>query len=63
MKFKRPYRVWAHGTLANHKRRKLVINIAVDDLELLAKSSERCLFCDIKLRYGGGNHKVASKYG
>lgn len=59
MKNKRPYRVWSHATLSSHRRRKIEINITVDDLENLAKNSEKCLFCGIKMRYGGGNHRVA----
>jgi hypothetical protein len=50
----KPHRVWAIGTLSQHRRKGNEIEISTDELEIKAKQSTHCNFCGCKLNWGYG---------
>jgi len=55
-RYKNPYRIWVITTLSNHRKKGCKINISTDDLEKLAKTTKKCIYCNKKLifQYGKG---------
>jgi len=52
------HRYWVNATLGNHKRKGHIINIKPDELEQLAKNTNYCPICGIKIKwYMGGKNK------
>src|SRR3972149_10470373 len=49
------YRIWAVKTLLQHKKRKFNIIISYNELELLAKNTKNCTYCNIQLDWSIGN--------
>lgn len=38
-------RLWCHGTINNHKKKGIVVNISVDDLCSYAETVKTCMWC------------------
>jgi len=55
-------RKWAIGTIHNHKRRKHIVNITIDELQDIAKYAYKCSICGKDIKYCGGkmSHKSAT---
>lgn len=56
-----PHRVWARSSFFGHKIRGCSMNITIDDLEELARSTTECQYCGIPLefKYGAGFNPVS----
>ena len=53
-KRKNPRRYWSSSTLSGHRCRGIKIEIALDDLERLAKSTDDCPICGVVLQWERG---------
>lgn len=49
-----PFRRWCIGSKHHHKKYK--VNITLDELETMAKSTPYCNICGVKLDYTQGSH-------
>jgi hypothetical protein len=52
------FRHWSTGTINSHRYRNCKVDINLDDLENLAKSSTHCKICGVKLSWEYGNKKA-----
>ncbi len=50
-----PHKMWAQGTIKNHKKRGFMIEETVDWLTEMAQTISRCSLCDIELQWSCGN--------
>ncbi len=49
-------RLWAYGGLEKHKKRNFVIDMSIEQLVMLAKSTTLCLYCGVFLQYRNNAH-------
>ena len=49
-----PHRVWASGTITNHRRKGFRVLFSAQELAELAKSTQVCPICGVELRFSFG---------
>jgi hypothetical protein len=58
---KNAIRIWARQSIQSHRGQMgFEVNISSDDLEILAKKTTNCIYCDVKLDYSRGKGKIKS---
>lgn len=59
-KAKHYHRFWARASITNHKKREFIIKFSIDELEKMAKETNYCPICGVKLNweYGTKNGKI-----
>jgi hypothetical protein len=55
--YKNPYRIWAHATIQQHKKRGYDVRISDEILEGIARETRYCGYCMCKLNWSYGNKK------
>jgi len=51
----RPHRYWAMNSLTRHRQKGYIVKITIDELEKLAKQTQRCSICGFLLKWGYGS--------
>jgi len=52
---KHPHRYWAMNSLSRHKLKGYIVKITIDELEKLAKQTQRCPICGFLIKWGYGS--------